>query len=116
MHILGLSALRQEQFSTSLREMSGYETKTTFYGDFTIADYYGDDAVKDTFNRAFQSWKEDYEYITELYVVLNWKIFEHYDKNNLLAELYDSLWRRLGTWVDKNFTKDELSYFYQTID
>ena len=55
--------------------INGYETMTTFWQDFTIADNFGVDAVNDTYNRAFNSWKDDYRYLTELVMVLNWKIW-----------------------------------------
>lgn len=44
--------LAQQQIRPFL-EMSGYEPKTTFFSDFTIADAFGAKAVQDTFNRAF---------------------------------------------------------------
>lgn len=49
----------------------GYETFTTFFEDFTIAEYFGVNAIKDTYNRAFNEWKNDYKYLTELVMVLN---------------------------------------------
>ena len=68
----------------------GYETFTTFYDDFTIADRFGLSAIQDTYNRAFSEWKSSYKYLTELVLVLNWKIWEHYDKRNEdYARLYD---------------------------
>ena len=36
---------------------NGYEMKTTFWDDFTIADLFGEHAIEDTFNRAFKEWK-----------------------------------------------------------
>lgn len=39
---------------------NGYEMQTTFWQDFTIADAFGIDAIKDTFNRAFKEWKDNY--------------------------------------------------------
>lgn len=47
---------------------NGYELQTTFWSDFSIADRFGLSAIRDTFNRAFREWKEDYEYLTELVV------------------------------------------------
>ena len=44
---------------------------TTFYMDFTIADHFGIEAIKDTFNRAFEEWKTDYKYLTFLVLNLN---------------------------------------------
>ena len=65
-------------WSEYMNETCGYETKTTFYDDFTIADRFGINAVKDTFKRAFEEWKTNVEYVTELVMVLNHKIWHHY--------------------------------------
>ena len=72
--------------------VNGYETMTTFWQDFSIADRFGIEAVKDTYKRAFTEWKSNYKYLTELVMVLNWKIWEHYEKNNKeLSKVYNDL-------------------------
>lgn len=100
----------------NIEEMTGYKPKTTFYTDFSIADKYGIDAIKDTYNRAFKEWQKDVEYITELVMVLNWKIAEHYESNNELAELYNDLYYELDEWCINNLKGDDLKYYYQTTD
>ena len=52
----------------------GYTQITTFFEDFSIADHFGIAAIRDTYKRAFNEWKNDYKYLTELVLVLNWKI------------------------------------------
>ena len=94
----------------------GYEPITTFWDDFSIADVFGASAVKDTYKRAFNEWKTNYKYLTELVMVLNHKIWQHYQKNETLATLYDTLWREAYEWACDNLKGDELSYFYQTTD
>lgn len=94
----------------------GYETKTTFYQDFTIADRFGIEAVKDTFNRAFEEWKSDYVYLTELVMVLNWKLWEHYENNVGLANVYSDLWIEADRYAIENLKGEELSYFFSTTD
>lgn len=93
-----------------------YELKTTFYSDFSIADHFGARAVKDTYKRAFNEWKHDYVYLTELVMILNWKIWEHYEKNTELARLYNNLWQEADEYACNNLKGDELSYFYRTTD
>ena len=66
----------------NIEAITGYKPITTFYTDFSIADNFGANAILDTFKRAFRSWKDNYKYLTELVMVLNWKIHEHYEKNN----------------------------------
>ena len=61
----------------NIENITGYKPKTTFYEDFSIADRFGIPAVKDTFKRAFEGWKDNHIYLTELVMVLNWKICEH---------------------------------------
>lgn len=94
----------------------GYETKTTFWEDFSIADVFGIDAVKDTYNRAFKGWKDNYEYLTELVMVLNWKIWQHYEKNEPLARVYNELWQQADLYAVENLKGEELEYFYRTTD
>lgn len=99
----------------NIREMTGYEPKNTFYTDFSIADVFGGvNAVKDTYKRAFSNWKTNVEYVTELCVVLNWKIWEHHGHNDALAELYNDLWWKLRDWCLDNLKGDDLSYFLRT--
>ena len=50
----------------TIEEMTGYKPITTLYTDFSIADKFGVEAIKDTYKRVFQEWKHDYKYIIEL--------------------------------------------------
>ena len=97
--------------------MFGYEFKTTFWQDFSIADKFGKSAIKDTFNRAFKEWKSNYIYLTELVMVLNWKLWTFYEKGNEdYAKLYNELWIKADTYACDNLKGDELSYFYRETD
>lgn len=78
---------------------NGYDLITTFWEDFSIADKYGIAGVKDTYKRAFSEWKDDYKFFTELTLVLNHKIWQHYKSNRELAALYDRLWREADEYI-----------------
>ena len=97
-------------------EMFGYTQITTFFQDFSIAENFGISAVKDTYRRAFKAWKTDYKYLTELVLVLNWKIWQHYGKNDTLAKVYNDLWEMADAYAVENLKGDELRYFYRTTD
>ena len=97
-------------------EEAGYKVQTTFWEDFTIADFFGVKAIQDTFDRAFGEWKKDYKYLTELILVLNHKIWQHYQSNPDVAALYNSLWKQADLYVVENLKDDELSYFYEVTD
>lgn len=90
---------------------------TTFQMDFTIADRFGVEAIQDTYNRAFNEWKGDYKYLTALVMVLNHKIWEHYEKNNdEYAQLYDKLWRETDDYALDNLKDKELEYYLNILD
>ena len=94
-----------------------YEFKTTFWMDFTIADKFGIEAVKDTFKRAFSEWKTDYIYLTELTLVINWKCWEHYENNNIeISKLYSEYYYQLREYCLDNLKGKELEYFIKTLD
>jgi len=95
---------------------NGYELQTTFWNDFSIADRFGMSAIRDTFDRAFEEWKEDYEYLTELVLVLNHKIWQYYETRPDVAALYNSLWEKARQYAEENLKDDELSYYYDVTD
>ena len=96
--------------------INGYETITSFWNDFTIADRFGVSAIKDTYKRAFNEWKDNYKYLTELVMVLNWKIWQFHEKNNQYAEVYNKLWEEADAYACNNLKGDEAAYFFWTTD
>lgn len=117
MKVLRDAALAQATFTAGMKELNGYETKTSFFSDFTIADHFGIDAVKDTYERAFKEWKTNVVYLTELVLVLNHKIWEHHHHNNVgLMVAYDTLWKRADDWCMTHLKNDELEYYVQVTD
>lgn len=94
--------------------INGYETKTTFWEDFSIADVFGELAIRDTYERAFKEWKSDHIYLTELVMVLNWKIWQHYEKREAIARVYNELWEEADEYACSHLKGSELSYFYET--
>lgn len=100
-----------------METMMGYMLKTTFWQDFTIADRFGVKAVKSTFKRAFNGWKDNYIYLTELAIVMNWKLWEHYEnKNNELAELYRDYFWKVQNYAYENLEGEELKFYLETTD
>lgn len=96
---------------------TGYKPITTFYTDFSLAEKFGIPSVKDTYKRAFEEWKGNYKYITELVMALNWKGWRWYDaKRYDLADVYFELYREVDEWCCENLEGEELDYYYRTTD
>lgn len=100
----------------SFAEEIGYTPITTFWQDFSIADSFGNDAVLDTFKRAFDEWKSNAVYLTELVLVLNHKIWQHYKTNEPLARIYNDLWETAGRYAVENLSGEDLEYFLIVTD
>lgn len=101
----------------NIQAETGYVPKTTFYMDFSIADGFGVDAIKDTYKRSFDDWKSDVVYFTELVMVLNWKCWEHHGKDNdVYTALYSDLYYQAREYALDNFKDEDIEYFLETTD
>lgn len=88
-----------------------------FMQDFQIADRFGEKAIRDTYKRAFNEWKDDVEYFTSLVLTLNHLIWFHYDRDDFdIAKTYDELWKKADSYGCEHFKGDDLNYYYRTID
>ena len=90
---------------------------TTFWTDFSIADMFGEDAVRDTFDRAFGEWKDNYLYLTDLVAVLNHKLWQHYNNGDeRMTRLYNDLWEKSQSYGYDHLEGEELEYFWRVLD
>lgn len=96
--------------------LNGYETFTTFWQDFAIAELFGVDAIRDTFQRAFEEWKHDYKYLTELVMVLNHKCWQFYQNVDAYSNLYAELYYQASGYALENLKDEELTYYWRTTD
>lgn len=115
-NILQYAYAEQEGFSKAIREMCGYETFTTFWADLTIAEVYGEEAVRETFERVTRDWGQNYKYYTEFVLCLNHKIWRYYEKNETLARVYDTLWRKGDDYARDNYSGEAMDYYWQVTD
>ena len=106
--------------SWRIEELTGYKPKTTFWDDFTIADAFGLAEIRDTFERSFRDWKHNVEYITELVMVLNHKAWHWDGYNEEFMILYSRLYRQYNDlaydYLEKYGTKEDLQYYFSTLD
>jgi len=101
----------------NIENITGYKPITTFYEDFSIADRFGYNAVRDTFRRGFKTAQAlGYKEMTEFAMVLNWKVFEHYESNPVLAKVYQDLWVEINDYLRDTLKGEALDYYYRTTD
>ena len=104
----------------NIENITGYKPLTTLYVDFGFAEKFGDYAIRDTYKKMVKEYNIlDYKELTELVMVLNWKLWEHYENGNeKLARLYDNLWRESCDYITELLKDDseKLSYYYRTTD
>ena len=89
---------------------------TTFWQDFTIAENFGKDAIRDTYKRAIDEWSNDVRYYTDLVMTLNHKIWQHYGKDEELAELYNELWQKADDRAFEIFEDEDIDYYIGILD
>ncbi len=100
----------------NIEALNGYHPQTTFWQDFSIAERFGACAIEDTFKRAFSEWKTNYIYLTELVLVLNHKIWQHYEHDNTIAKTYNDLWRSADEYACQHLKGEELTYYFEILD
>lgn len=101
----------------NIEAVTGYKPISTFFTDFSIADQFGADAIKDTYKRALKDWKSNYKMLTELVLALNWKCWQHYqEENQSLSALYSDLYYQADDYATNHLKGDQLMYYYKTTD
>lgn len=97
-------------------DMTGYQPKTTFWEDFSIAECFGREAIRTTFKHAFNEWRSNYIYLTELVMVLNWKVWLWHEENGSIAQTYNEFFETADRYALDNLRGDALQYFLKTVD
>lgn len=118
MNVFQYAAIEERVFEQNAKNV-GYERKTTFYSDLSIAECYGIKSIKDTYNRVVKQWLDNHEYFTEFIMCLNWKSWEMYDRKNFdLSKLYADLFEKARNKAYKHYknNKEVLEYMFNVLD
>lgn len=95
----------------------GYECITTFWDDFSLADVFGKQAVKQTYDMAFKECESNYKYLTELVIVLNHKCRALYHAGNKeLSQLYHDLYYKAHHYACEHLKGEEFDYYFNIVD
>ena len=119
MDVINLKNIARNSFEIN-PEVFGYEYITTADYDFFIAEVFGQDtekAIKETYESLFKNFENGYKELTELVMVLNWRLWGHYEKKNIeIAKVYNDLWEELREYCLNNFTDEAREYYFNTTD
>ena len=94
----------------------GYKLESTFWEEFSIAETYGPDAIREHYEMVFSQWKDSLKYLTELVLVLNWKIATWFGVDDQIGLTYDELWAEADAYALKTLKGDDLHYYLSTLD
>ena len=101
----------------NIEEQTGYKPLTTAYMDLSIAERFGIKAIGDTVKNLLISFNNNYKYLTELVMALNWKTWEHYESNHpTLQKLYTDMYYKMHNWCLDHLKDEELEYYLDTTD
>lgn len=97
------------------------EMQTTYWMDFSIADVFGEAAVKDTFNRVMKGdgvATSNVDYYAEFVFVLNAKCWKYYDEGkHQLSKLYADLYHEANDKAYEIFkTEEERQRYFELTD
>lgn len=100
----------------ALEKQFDFKFETSFWEEFSIADNYGSDGIKEHYDQVFSEWKDNFKFLTELVLVLNWKIFQWYQIDDAIGLTYDELWKKTDAYALENLKGDELHYYLSVLD
>lgn len=98
-----------------IEQLTGYKPHANFYVDFSMAEPFGISAIANVYNRLFSQYKNNTVYLTELSMAINWKIYEHYDKEKQLTKFYQSIWEQIDGYCKENLQKPYIDYYNRSI-
>ena len=110
-------ALAEKNFEILMGELKpDYKRCSTFAADFAIADSFGKEAVKETFDRAFNEWKDRPKMMAEMALVLNHNIWRYHETDPELAKVYDECWKQADEYCMEHYKGDDLDWYIRVTD
>lgn len=110
---------KEEKVFEAIAGENGYERITTFFSDLSIAEWYGNESVKDTYNRVVKEWLSNVKYFTEFVLSLNWKSWEWYERegeDSELGKLYSDLYYKADALALEKYKDKDAEYYFNTTD
>ena len=132
MDVFQYSAIAEQNWKYNLEDMGAFHPQYTFYSDFSVADWYGEKPIRDTYKNVIKSWGDNYKALTEIVMVLNhksWsfdgKVDSHWLGSRCTEEVrqrYIEVYAELYNKADAEFRKrykdndDAMRYYFEVTD
>ena len=121
MNVYQKSQIVGEQFKLYFINIgSSYVPFTTYASDFILAEIEGSAGVIKTAKDAWNNWKTDYKWATEIIMTINFLAWFHYDVdvNLSLSELYSELYYKYMDLYYEQFegNSEATEYFFEMTD
>ena len=100
----------------ALEKMLDFKFESSFWEEFSIAEDHGGDAVREHYDLVFPQWKGNLKYLTELVLVLNWKISTWFGVDDTIGLTYDELWRETDGYALNTLKGEDLHNYLSTLD
>lgn len=100
----------------SFEKMFDFKFETTFWEEFCIAENYGSDGIREHYKVVFDQWKNNLKFLTELVLVLNWKVSTWFGVDDTIGKTYDELFRKTDSFAIDTLKGDDLHYYLSTLD
>ena len=99
-----------------LEKQLHFKFESSFWEEFSIAENYGSDGIREHYKVVFDQWKDNLKYLTELVLVLNWKISTWFGVDDTIGKTYDELLRDADGYALNTLKGDVLHYYLSTLD
>ena len=107
----------KEKYPSYDETLQNWREDTTFFADFFVANAFGPDAIRETYERSFNAWKDNPKYLTELVMALNHHLWgTHAAGRKDLAELYDELWSEADAYALDHLKGTDAEYYFRITD
>ena len=110
-----LMIFEELRFDCMCRDI-GHEPVSAFWTDFSAAEFYGEEAVRETYEDALKECEGDVEFLAELTLVLNWKIWDLYKEDEEMAKLYEELWKKHDSFCWSTLKGEESRRYFEITD
>ena len=100
----------------SFEKMFDFKFESSFWEEFSIAENYGSDGIREHYKVVFDQWKGNLKYLTELVLVLNWKISTWFGVDDTIGKTYDELLRDADGYALNTLKGEDLHNYLSTLD